>query len=107
MTVVHTGVFNAKGQIKHEEIYYEAIGEPIKTYNRKVFEGRIHARNLRGQSVNIVFEDSDDEKTFSKRQTVHLNEGLNDFFICTNATFIRYTVQVDGGLPVDVEVSIR
>jgi len=108
MTQVHTGVFIAKGQIKHEEIYYEAIGEPIKTFNKKVFEVRILAGNLRRQSVNIVFEDSDDEKNFTLRQTVHLSEGMNDCFVCTNRSFLRYRIVVDDGLPVDsVEVWIR
>lgn len=104
---VHTGVWNGKAQFKHEEVYFKASGETIKTHMRKVFDVRVLAKGLRGQSVDVIFEDSNDELTFTKRQTVHLSEGLNDFFICTNADFFRYTIQVDGGLPVDVEVYIR
>lgn len=108
MTQVHTGVFNVKGQFKHEEIYYEVIGEAIRTHNKKVFEVRVFAKGLRGQSVNIVFEDSDDEKNFTLRQTVHLSEGMNDCFVCTNRNFFRYRIDVHSGLPVDsVEVWIR
>ncbi|RXT14904.1 hypothetical protein [Ammoniphilus sp. CFH 90114] len=108
MAQVHVGAFVADGHFKHTEVYYEVTGQTTKNHKKKVLDVRVIAKGLRGQSVEIVWEDSDDEKTFTRFQTVHLTEGINDCFVVIDKDFFRYRIVIDGDLPVDrVDVWIR